>query len=66
MVGSWALRAVVALGDDDGVAAAAAGDGVAAVAAGDGAEAEAVAEAVTEDARDPSHEEKDYMVLVSR
>lgn len=54
MVGSWALRAVVALGDDDGVAAAAAGDGVAA-AAGDGAaEAEVVAEAVMEDARDPA------------
>ena len=64
MAGSWASRAVVALGDDDGVAAAAAGDGVA---AGDGAaEAEVVAEAVMEDARDPSHEEKDYLFLVSR
>lgn len=54
MAGSWALRAVVALGDDDGVAAAAAGDGVVA-AAGDGAAgAEVVAEAVMEDARDPA------------
>lgn len=52
MAGSWASRAVVVLGDDDGVAAAA-GDGVAA--AGDGAaEAEVVAEAVMEDARDPA------------
>lgn len=65
MAGSWASRAVGALGDDDGVAAAAAGDGVAA--AGDGAaEVEVVAEAVMEDARDPSHEQKDYLVLVSR
>lgn len=57
MAGSWASRAVVVLGDDDGVVAAAAGDDVAA--AGDGAaEAEVVAEAVTEDARDPSQEEK--------
>lgn len=53
MAGSWASRAVEAPGDDDGVAAAAAGDGVAA--AGDGAaEAEVVAEAVMEDARDPA------------
>lgn len=54
MADSWASRAAVALGDDDGVAAAAAGDG-AAEAAGDGAaEAEVVAEAVMEDARDPA------------
>lgn len=53
MAGSWASRAVVALGDDDGVAAAVAGDGV--VAADDGAaEVEVVAEAVMEDARDPA------------
>lgn len=64
MVGSWASRAVVALGDDDGVAAAVAGDDAA---AGDGAaEAEAVAEAAMEDARDPSYEEKDYLLLVSK
>lgn len=57
MAGSWASRAVEALGDGD--AAAAAGDG-AAVAAGDGvAEAEVVAEAVMEDAWDPSHEKKE-------
>jgi len=57
---------VAALGDDDGVAAAAAGDGAVA-AAGDGAaEAEAVAGAVMEDARDPTREQKDYLVLVSR
>lgn len=62
--GSWASRAVAALGDDGGVAAA--GDGVAAAAGDDAAEVEVVAEAVTEDARDPSHEEKDYLVLVSR
>lgn len=66
MAGSWASRAVVDLGDDDGVAAAAAGDGVAAVAGDGAAEAEVVAEAVMEDARDPSHEERDYLVLVSR
>lgn len=53
MAGSWASRAVVALGDDDGVAAAAADDGVAA-AGGGAAEVEVVAEAVMEDARDPA------------
>lgn len=53
MVGSWASRAVVALGDDDGVAVVVAGGDAAA--AGDGAaEAEAVAEAAMEDARDPA------------
>lgn len=66
MAGSWASRAVAALGDDDGVAAVAVGDGAAA-AAGDGAaEAEVAAEAVMEDARDPSCEEKYYLFLVSR
>lgn len=54
----------MALGDDGGVAAA--GDGVAAAAGDDAAEVEVVAEAVTEDARDPSYEEKDYLVLISR
>lgn len=42
----------MALGDDGGVAAA--GDGVAAAAGDDAAEVEVVAEAVTEDARDPA------------
>jgi len=65
VVGSWASRAVVALGDDDGVAVVVAGGDAAA--AGDGAaEAEAVAEAAMEDARDPSYEEKDYLLLVSK
>lgn len=54
MAGSWASRAVVVLGDDGGVAAAAAGDGAVA-AAGDGAaEAEAGAEVATVDAKDPA------------
>lgn len=54
MAGSWASGAVEALGDGD--AAAAAGDG-AAVAAGDAVdEVVVVAEAVMEDAWDPSHE----------
>lgn len=65
MAGSWASRAAEVLGDGDGVAAAAAAGDDAAVAAGDGAaEAEVVAEAVLEDAWDPSHEEKN--ILVSR
>lgn len=58
MAGSWASRAVVVLGDDGGVAAAAAGDGVVA-AAGDGAaEAEAGAEVATVDAKDPLYQER--------
>lgn len=66
MAGSWASKAVVALGDDDGVAAAAAGDGVAAAAGEGAAEVEVAAEAVMVGARDSSHEEKDYLILVSR
>lgn len=66
MAGSWASRAVVALGDDGGVAAVTAGDGAAAAADDGAAAAEVVAEAVMEDARDPSHKEKDYLFLVSR
>lgn len=58
MAGSWASRAVVVLGDDGGVAAAAAGDGVVA-AAGDGAaEAGAGAEVATVDAKDPLYQER--------
>lgn len=62
MAGSWASGAVEALGDGDGAAAAAAGDGAAVAAGGGAAEAEVVAEAVMEDAWDPSHEEKNILV----
>lgn len=62
MAGSWASRVAEALGDGDGVAAAAAGDDAAVAADDDAAEAEVVAEAVLEDAWDPSHEEKNILV----
>lgn len=60
MAGSWASGAVGALGDGD--AAAAAGDDAAEAAGDDAAEAEVVAEAVMEDAWDPSHEKKPTLV----